>query len=256
MARRRLALVALNPGKTRKIRLGKRRGGVFVVEIDKATKRVLQAAAGGAPIPKHWIGVEWKRVKPLERALLAAARDLRGCIKSTTCYEPKRDRRGRRRRCRRSFDRVGDFADAGSFLQALNDANANQLENFNDYLDPGAPQLGDLAAFADRRGRKTFPSWKAAMRWVAPRSKRWKDLDETRLRELAEKMREALRGTSGATSEMEYAGHTWQGLRVPDELERLRQEEHEHQGCRELFDNAAAELVDSFRRDLEDLIPF
>jgi hypothetical protein len=255
MARRRLALVALNPGKTRKIRLGKRRGGLFVVEIDKATKRVLQAAAGGAPIPKHWIGVEWKRVKPLERALLGAARNLRGCIKQTTCYEPKRDRRGRRRRCRRSFGRVDEF------VRAFNDASDNQIENYLEILDPGDPQLGDLAQYADRRGgkrgrKKKFPSWKAAVRWVAPRSRRWLDTDERRIKELAEKMREALQGPSGATSALEYSGHAWQGLVAPHEVQRLHQEEHDHRSCRDLFDQEAADLVDAFRRELEDLIPF
>lgn len=254
MGRARLALVALNPGRTRKIRLGKRRG-VYVVEIDKATKRVLRAAAGGAPIPDHWIGVEWSKVRPLERALLGAARGLRSCIKQTTCYERKRDSRGRRRRCRQSFDHVGDF------VRALNEANANQLENFLEYLDPGAPQLGDLADHAYRRSRhqkrvRKFPSWKAAVRWVAPGSRRWRDLDERRLKELAEKMREALDASAGGISQRDQFGDTWQGLRVPDELERLYQEDRDHQSCRDLFDRDAADLVDQFRRELEQLVPF
>lgn len=259
---RRLALVALNPGKTRKIRFGKRRG-VFLVEIDKATKRVLRSAAGGARIPDHWIGVEWKKVKPLERALLGAARDLRGCIKSTTCYEPKRDRRGRRRRCRRTFDRPIDF------VHALNDATQGQLARYLEHLDPGAPQLRDLEAFAeDRRGRRPrFRRWQDAVKWAAPRSRRWQDIDRAKLRELEEKLHEALGAGGGGQTTFsrlaeDFRGHSgrgstaWTGLPLPEQALRFELEEHEHRGCRELFDQAAADLVDQFRRELEELVPF
>lgn len=248
----RWALVEINPGRTRRIKRGKRRGGTITVKIDPKTKRVLKAAARGAKIPDYWIGVEWSRLPGLDRAMAAAARAHRQCHQLA-----KRCRTPSGKRCRKTFGRRAEF------VRALEDATDGKLEDFFEALDPGSPALRDFSDFAGRKGRRAFRSWRQAAAWVAPRSRRWEDVDPMRLQEFAERMREALTSSAGGLSTLDLMGgggpsggrdqgfSQFGGIPLPHETERQLEKRRRAQECDDVLDLTTRDLIAELARELE-----
>jgi hypothetical protein len=236
--RRRLALLALNPGKTRRIRIGKRRA--FTVEIDRETRRILKAAGGG-DIPQYWIGVPFKNVPKLERELRQAGRGLKACVKATKCREDRPDRLGRRRPCRETFKHKREA------YAALDDALGGLLAQLLDHADDGSPELRDLAEHAGRgRRRGKLPSWGAALDWAAPSSRRWRDWDKNRLQLVSEHL--------GRT--LERAGVPFPGLRLPRETDRLFDADAAARECDDVAGDMTARALREALAELVDLVPF
>lgn len=248
----RFALVEINPGRTRRIRRGKRRGGVITVKIDPKTKKVLKAHARGAKIPDYWIGVEWSKLAPLDRALGRAAREHRRCRTWA-----KRCKVGGKR-CRKTFARKADF------VRALE--HVSSLEDYFEVLDPGAPQLRDFSDYAERRGRRQFKTWKEAARWLAPRSRRWEDVDPMHLAEFNEKLREALEAGGGGQTTLDKMGVDWRmgstggrsfvAVPPPEETERQLDKRRRARQCDEALELSTQDLLDELRAELAELVPF
>jgi hypothetical protein len=118
-----------------------------------------------------------ERVTALARALQEIERDTAECERSAVCYEPGRDRRGRRRRCRTTFRSKGEA------VAAVDRAMDGELLRYLERADPGSQDLRDLEeATEDRRGRRRrLPTWWDAVAWSAPSSRRWPDYDPARL---------------------------------------------------------------------------
>jgi hypothetical protein len=240
----RLALVAINPGRTRKLKIGKRRGGAAIVEIDRKTKRVLQAAAGGRAIPDYWIGVRFDQLPGLERALGKVAREHKGCQKWARGCEDLPGKKCPPATFRRKRDVLLALDRA---LEGKLRSGAGRASPYLDVLDPGAAQLGDLDQFADRRGRRKFRSWAEAVEWLAPRSRRWLDLDDMQLAEVSEKMREALAG------QLDDVGGFAQ-LVPPLETEIARRKVSRRRLCDDRAGEETNDLIDQVRAALEELV--
>jgi len=236
--RRRVALLALNPGKTRRIRLGKRRA--FTVEIDHETRRILKAAGGG-DVPQYWIGVPFQNVPKLERELGQAGRGRKDCIEAVRCREDRPDRRGRRRPCRQTF------ADKTEAYSALNDALGGLLAQLLDQADDGSAELADLERHAKRgRRRRRLPSWGAALDWAAPSSRRWRDWDPARLALVSDHLGRAL----------ERGGVQAPRLRLPRETERLLDAEALARECDDVAGDRTARALRDALAELVELVPF
>lgn len=235
----RAALLLLNPGRTRRVRLGRRKA--FTVVIDQKTRRILSRASRGAKIPKYWIGVPWMNVRALERALRKAERDRLACRDVYRCREEKRDRRGRRRPCKETF---GGKREA---FEALDDALVGMLSRYMDRADDGAPELLDLERHAKRgRRRRRLPSWGAALDWLAPSSRRWRDFDPQRLRLVSDALGAALSRDGSPFAE----------LRLPRQTERLLDAELEQAGCDDVAGDVVTRAMADALRDLVDDVPF
>lgn len=238
MPRRRAALLLLNPGKTRRVRLGRRR--VYTVEIDAKTRKIL-AGKGRQKIPRYWIGVPWGSVRALERELRQADRDRRSCIEIERCREDAPDRRGRRRPCRTTFKSKRQAFDA------LDDALDGQLLALLDQADDGAPELLDLERHTGGgRRRRRLPSWSAALDWLAPSSRRWRDFDPARIGRVSEALAEVL-GRNGVT---------FPGLRLPRQTEKILDAEARQRACDDVAGDRTARAMREALQDLADLVPF
>jgi hypothetical protein len=235
----RAALLLLNPGRTRRIRLG--RGQAFTVAIDQKTRRILSRAGRGAKIPKYWIGVPWLNVRALERALRQAERDRRDCKDATRCREEVPDRRGRRRPCKQTFRGKREA------YEALDDAIGGMLSRYMDRADDGAPELLDLARHTGRgRRRRRLPSWGAALDWLAPSSRRWRDFDPQRVRLVSDALVAAL----------ERDGSSAMDLRLPRQTERLLDAELEQGRCDDIAGDRIAAAMAAALADLVGDVPF
>jgi hypothetical protein len=128
------------------------------------------------------------------RTLAAIERDATACTRATACYEPRPDRRGRRRRCRETFKNKREA------LEALDEALDGMLTRYLEAADDGSEVLRDLGEQAeDRRGRRRrFRSWYETAAWAAPSSRRWRDFDPHRLEIISSALRDHLTHGGGA----------------------------------------------------------
>lgn len=158
----------------------------------------------------------------------AMQKAIEACNAFGTCYEAKRDRAGRRRRCRETFDNKGQA------VEALDDALDGMLTRYLDRADDGSQVLRDLEEVAeDRRGRRRrFPTWWHAAAWAAPSSRRWREFDPGRLAVISEALREAL--TIGG-------GEEPLPLEFPEQTRRLWDADERRDQCRTQVRDQAAE---------------
>lgn len=265
-----LAELVANPSRVRKVRRSRKKGGPVAVHVDKATARILRAAGRGGRIPKYWIGVPYKKVPALERALKQIARDKKACDRDFgTCWEEARDKRGRRRRCRqrirgtddllRELDEAidGELLSGGGRTELVAGYGRVQAGPAIDYMDDFSPVLADLRKYLGRRGRGV-KGWRDSVRLVMPRSRRWEDVEPAAVRRLSEYFEEAL-------SRNQYPGEL--RLALPAQTQRFRDAEKGRGDCADAAEEAtaralreAAELVaealdGAELADLED-VPF
>lgn len=234
MARRRLALVLLNPGRTRRIRFGKRR--VYTIRLDPKTQKVIGRATRSARVPAYWVGLPWRNIRALERELRALAKGTRECALWSKCYEETRDRRGRRRPCRQTIRTVGDF------VAALEAALDGALDPAYPYLDDDSPTFMDLRDYGVRRLR----NWRDALRLAMPRSRRWEDVDPLNLRRLSEYFEQELdRNAYGVPLRLE----------LPAETARIFESRRRRQDCDDVAGEATARALERALKQALELRP-
>lgn len=126
----------------------------------------------------YWLLSDPQRLAaPNPRRRSALEREEEECEQATACYSPRRDRRGRRRRCAETFRSKAEAVDA------LDDATDGMLYRYLEQADDGSELLAELEEHTEnRRGRRRrLRTWYDAAAWAAPSSRRWRDFDPGRL---------------------------------------------------------------------------
>jgi hypothetical protein len=154
-------------------------GAAFLVGLALA----LHARAGA-------LGLGPRKVLPRavtrQHQLLRKAR--KECRDATACYASRPDSKGRRKRCEETFTtrRAG--------VEALDEALDGLLLQHLERADDGSELLAELEEHTeDSRGRRQrLKTWWDAAAWAVPTSRKWRDFDPTRLRQLSDALSEHL----------------------------------------------------------------
>lgn len=119
------------------------------------------------------------------------------------------------------------FSSKADVFAAIDHQAGGLVSRCMELLDDGSPILRELSRRLGRGGaRWRFRTWRQAFDAVTPpKSHRWRDVDEAKLKLLSEAMSEALSAGGGGVTELSRAGINFPGLPLPEQTEKIIERE-------------------------------